>query len=424
MHVNVKRNLAVSSMRSTIGFVSRDADTLAPARPEDVGLSSKRLARVGEVLATDIAAGKMPGAVLAIARRGRLAVLETYGSRNPAAGTPMTADVVFNIASMTKPVTALAALQLYEQGRLLINDPVAKYFPGFESMRVAVMDETKAKILDTVPAERPITIHDLMRHTSGLIYGGRGATAVHKLYPEGSGIAGAKMTGEAFIEKLRSLPLLHQPGTVWDYGFGLDVLGLVIERIAGTTLGQYFRDNIFEPLGMNDTGFLIPGSNAGRYALGTTGGAGGGPYLHDPRQPLKFDCGGACLASTAVDYLRFAVMLLNRGQFGAARILGRKTAAYMVSNQLGPDVKNLIANADPTRAGYSFGLGLAVRTETSVVPMMGSTGEFNWPGAGGTNWWADPREDMAVVFMAVTPGPIRWHYRQLINALVYQAIDD
>lgn len=413
----------MSSMRSTIGFVSQSADALPQARPEDVGLSSKRLARVDEVLAADIAVGKMPGAVLAIARHGRLAHLETYGSSNPTADAPMTADTIFNIASMTKPVTALAALQLYEQGRLLIDDPLAKYFPDFETMRVAVMDETKSKILDTVPAERPITIHDLMRHTSGLIYGGRGATAVHKLYPEGSGVAGAKMTGEEFIKQLSSLPLLHQPAVAWDYGFGLDVLGLVIERITGTTLGQYFRDNIFLPLGMNDTGFMIPASKAKRYAQGINSG-GGGPYLHDPRQPLKFECGGACLASTATDYLRFAVMLLNRGRFGEARILARKTVAYMVSNHLTADVKNLIANADPTRAGYGFGLGLAVRTETSVVPMLGSAGEFNWPGAGGTNWWADPREDMAVVFMAVTPGPIRWHYRQLINALVYQAIDD
>jgi CubicO group peptidase (beta-lactamase class C family) len=409
-------------MRSTIGFVGQNSDILPRARPEDVGLSSERLARVGEVIAADIAAGKMPGAVLAIVRRGRLAFLETYGRSNPATGTPMPADAIFNIASMTKPVTALAALQLYEQGRLLIDDSVAKYLPGFASMRVAVMDEAKAKVVETVPAARFITIHDLMRHTSGLIYGGRGTTAVHKLYPEGSGVAGARMTGDEFVKLLTSLPLLHQPGAVWDYGFGLDVLGLVIERVTGMTLGEYFRSNIFEPLGMADTGFFVPGSKAARVAQGIS--PGDGPYLHDPRQPLKFECGGACLASTALDYMRFAVMLLNGGRFGDARVLARKTVAYMVSNHLTPEVTNLIANADPTRAGYGFGLGLAVRTDKSVVPMMGSIGEFNWPGAGGTNWWADPREDMAVVFMAVTPGPVRWHYRQLINALVYQALDD
>jgi CubicO group peptidase (beta-lactamase class C family) len=262
-----------------------------------------------------------------------------------------------------------------------------------------------------------------MRHTSGLIYGGRGVTPVHKLYPEGSGVAGAKMSGPEFLDKLASLPLLHQPGKVWDYGFGLDVLGLVIEQVTGQTLGDYFREHIFAPLGMHDTAFQIPPAKAARYAQALP--ASDGPYLHDSRQPLKFEVGGACLSSTATDYLRFALMLLNRGKFGGQRVLARKTVEYMVSNHIDEDtVENRIGNADPTRADYGFGLGLAVRTRSGVVPMMGSPGEFNWPGAGGTNWWADPREDMAVVFMAVTPGPLRWHYRRLINALVYQAVEN
>src|SRR5262249_43926926 len=154
---------------------------------------------------------------------------------------------LFNIASMTKPVTALAALQLYEQGKLLIDDPVAKYFPKFEHIRVAVMDERKSKIVDTEKPNRPITLHDLMRHTSGLIYGGRGTTAVHKLYPEGSGVAGSTMTSKEFLDVLAGAPLMHQPGAAWDYGFGLDVLGLVIEQITGMSLGEYFRKNIFAP---------------------------------------------------------------------------------------------------------------------------------------------------------------------------------
>jgi CubicO group peptidase (beta-lactamase class C family) len=409
--------------QSSLGFLGTVSDPLPRVRPQDAGLTPERLARIGEVLNADIAAGKLPGAVLAIARRNKLAFLETYGARNPAKGTAMTADALFNIASMTKPVTAFAALQLYEQGRLLMDDPVAKYFPAFESARVAVMDERQENIIDSVPVTRPITIHDLMRHTSGLIYGGRGTTAVHKMYPSGSGAAGAEMTGAEFIDRLSGLPLLHQPGAVWDYGFGLDVLGLVIEKITGQRLGEYFRQNIFAPLGMNDTGFLVPPDKADRYAEGN-GGAGDGPTLHDLRTPLKFECGGACLASSATDYLCFAMTLLNRGKFSGERVLGRKTAEYMLSDHLTKDVDNRIANADPTRAGYGFGLGLAVRTTRSVTPLMGSVGEFNWPGAGGTNWWGDPREDMAVVFMAVTPGPVRWHYRQLINALVYQAIAD
>jgi len=413
----------MSAQQSTFGFLGRPGDPLPPARPEDVGLSSERLGRIRSVLEADIVAGKMPGGVLAIARRGKLAVLETYGMRDTAAGVAMTADSIFNIASMTKPVTAVAALQLIEQGRLFADDPVATYFPQFSKMRVAVLDEAGQKIVETVPAERQITLQDLMRHTSGLIYGGRGATAVHKLYPEGSGAAGARMTGAEFIEKLASLPLLHQPGKVWDYGFGLDVLGLVIEKVTGASLGQYLREHVFAPLGMDDTGFLVPAEKAPRYAQGFN--PSDGPYLHDARTPLKFECGGACLASTATDYLRFALMLLNRGRFAGERVLARKSVEYMISNHIDDDkVENRIVVADPTRADYGFGLGLAVRTKSGIVPMLGSVGEFNWPGAGGTNWWADPREDMAVVFMAVTPGPIRWHYRRLINALVYQAIAD
>jgi CubicO group peptidase (beta-lactamase class C family) len=414
----------MSMPQSNFGFLSRmPGDPLPPAEPESVGLSSDRLARIRTVLEADIAAGKMPGAVLAIARRGKLACLETYGMRDKPAGVTMTANTLFNIASMTKPVTAAAALQLHEQGRLLVDDPLAKYFPKFADMKVAVLDDSKQRIVSTVPAERPITLIDLMRHTSGLIYGGRGVTAVHKLYPEGSGVAGARMSGPEFLDKLASLPLLHQPGKVWDYGFGLDVLGLVIEQVTGQRLGDHVRDNIFSPLGMSDTQYQIPPAKAARYAQALP--AADGPYLHDSRQSLKFDCGGACLSSTATDYLRFALMLLNRGKFAGERVLARKSVEYMVSNHIDEDtVENRIANADPTRADYGFGLGLAVRTRSGIVPMLGSVGEFNWPGAGGTNWWADPREDMAVVFMAVTPGQMRWHYRRLINALVYQAVAD
>jgi CubicO group peptidase (beta-lactamase class C family) len=411
----------VSPIQSSLGFLGQVSETLPRVRPQDVGLSPDRLARIGTVLNEDIAAGKMPGAVLAIARRGKLAVLDTFGMRDPANGVAMTADALFNIASMTKAVTAVAALQLYEQGKLLIDDPVSKYFPKFGDMRVAVLDDKQEKIVDTVPAKRQIVLHDLMRHTSGLVYGGRGTTPVHKQYPEGSGVAGASMTSGEFLDRLSGASLYHQPGAAWDYGFGLDVLGLVIEQITGMSLGEYFAKNIFAPLGMNDTSYLIPAGKGDRYALGPA--TAGGPTLHDCRKPMKFECGGACLASSATDYLRFALMLLNRGKFDGQQILARKTVEYMLSNHIAEGVDNRIANADPTRAGYGFGLGVAVRTHESVTPMMGSIGEFNWPGAGGTNWWADPREDMVVVFMSVTPGPIRWHYRQLINSLVYQTLD-
>jgi CubicO group peptidase (beta-lactamase class C family) len=399
-------------------------DPLPRAKPEEVGLSSERLARIGETLKADIDAGRIPGAVIAIARRGKLVALDAYGWRDKAAGVPMTTDTIFNIASMTKPMTTVGALMLYEQGKILIDDPLAKYFPKFADMRVALRDAGEP-VEETVPANRKISIQDLMRHTSGIVYGGRGSTLVHKMYPGGSGDASRDYDGAAFMDRLASLPLLHQPGTVWDYGFGLDVLGLTIEKISGQSLGQYLQANLWTPLGMTDTGFSISPDKAARYAK---------PLPVDPdtgkeqarspelTKPLKFECGGGCAASTATDYLRFAMMLMNGGRSGEARLLGPRTVAYMLSDQLGPNIKNLVGNADPTRADYGFGLGLAVRTTPGVVRMMGSVGQFSWPGASGTDWWADPKEELAVVYLSAAPGPIRWHYRQKINALVYQAI--
>jgi len=221
--------------------------------------------------------------------------------------------------------------------------------------------------------------------------------------------------------------LLHQPATVWDYGFGLDVLGLTIEKISGETLGQYLKANLFTPLAMTDTGFSISVDQATRYAKPLpTDPDTGKPQARSPEltEAIKFECGGGCAASTASDYLRFAMMLMNDGRSGEARLLAPRTVGYMLSDQLGPNIRNLVGNADPTRADYGFGLGLAVRTTPGVVKMMGSVGQFSWPGASGTDWWADPKEELAVVYMSAAPGPLRWHYRQKINALVYQAITD
>jgi len=202
------------------------------------------------------------------------------------------------------------------------------------------------------------------------------------------------------------------------------VLGLVIEKQARQKLDAYMSEHLFKPLGMVDTGFVIPPDKAARYAkaLPQDPETGKPQSLTDATQPLKFDCGGGCAVSTASDYLRFALMLMHGGTFGEAHILGRKTVEYMLSDQLGPDIKNLIVNADPTRADYGFGLGLAVRQTAGRVRLMGSVGDFTWPGASGTNWWADPKEELAVVFMSHAPGTIRWHYREVINALVYQAL--
>jgi CubicO group peptidase (beta-lactamase class C family) len=401
-------------------------DPLPRAKPEDVGMSSERLARIGATLKADIDAGRIPGAVIAIARHGKLVALDAYGWRDKDANVAMTTDTIFNIASMTKPMTTVGALMLYEQGKILIDDPLSKYFPKFASMQVAMRDAKGEPVAETVPADRKITLQDLMRHTSGLIYGGRGTTLVHKMYPDGSVGAANEYDGAAFMDKLATLPLLYQPATVWDYGLGLDVMGLTIENVSKQSLGEYLQANLFKPLGMTDTGFSISPANAARYAKPlATDPDTGKPQVRSPEltKPLKFECGGGCAASTATDYMRFALMLMNGGRSDESRLLGRKTVDYMLSDQLGPNIKNMVGNADPTRADYGFGLGLAVRTTPGVVRMMGSVGQFSWPGASGTDWWVDPKEELVVVYLSAAPGPLRWHYRQKINAMVYQAIE-
>jgi CubicO group peptidase (beta-lactamase class C family) len=398
---------------------------LPRAAPEDVGLSPTRLARIAAMLYGDVARGQLPGAVVAIVRRGKLVAHDAYGYRDKGAGLPMTTDCIFNIASMTKPMTAVAALMLVEEGRLQLDEPLWKYFPKIGANGVAIVDETGAVVRTEHPT-RGIVMLDLMRHTCGLPYGNSGATVVHRRYPHGSSAAAAAMNGSEFLDRLGSAPLLHQPGTVWDYGFGLDVLGLVVEKVTEQTLGQFLNARVFGPLGMRDTAFHVPPGKVARYARALPHDplTGEAQSLPDLTKPAQFDCGGGGAVSTAEDYMRFALMLLYKGEHAGTRILGRKTVEYMLSNQLGPEVTNQIAKTDPTRAGYGFGLGLAVRTTSGSSPLLGSVGEFNWPGMSGTNWWADPQEDLAVAFMSHAPGPIRWHYRRLINVLVYQAIID
>jgi CubicO group peptidase (beta-lactamase class C family) len=402
-------------------------DPLPRAKPEAVGMSSERLALIRPRIDAEIARDRLPGGVLAIARRGKLVHFEAYGFLDKAAGIPMRTDAIFNIASMTKPMAAVAGLQLYEQGRLLIDDPVSKYFPQFAKSQVAVMDAKKETIVERVAPVRPITVQDLFRHTSGLVYGGRGATPVHKLFPSGSTPASESMTGGEFIDRLAAAPLLYQPGAVWDYGFGLDVLGLIVEQLTEQSLGRYLQENVWKPLGMTDTQFVIPADKLNRYAkaLPIDPDTGKPQALRAMTQPTKFECGGGCTSSTASDYLRFALMLANKGTYANQRVLGRKTVEYMTANHLAPNVVNLIGQTgDPTRADYGFGLGVAVRTTPGISRTMSSVGEFAWPGASGTNWWVDPREELVVVWMAHTPGSIRWHYRQMVNALVYQALVD
>jgi CubicO group peptidase (beta-lactamase class C family) len=425
--MKILRTVVVAACALGWPLTAHADDPLPRAKPEAVGISSERLALIRQRIDAEIARDQLPGGVLAIARRGKLVHFEAYGYLDKAAGTPMRTDAVFNIASMTKPMAAVAALQLYEQGRLLMDDPVSKYFPKFANQQVAILDEKKENIVARVKPNRAITIQDLYRHTSGLVYGGRGTTPVHKSFPSGSTPASTSMTGAEFIDRLSAAPLLYQPGAVWDYGFGLDVLGLIVEQLTEQSLGRYLQENVWKPLGMVDTHFVVPANKVARYAkaLPTDPVTGQPQSLRQLTSPTKFECGGGCTASTASDYLRFALMLANKGTYANQRVLSRKTVEYMTANHLAPGVINMIGQTgDPTRADYGFGLGVAVRTTPGISRTMTSVGEFSWPGASGTNWWVDPREELTVVWMAHSPGVIRWHFRQVVNALVYQALVD
>ncbi len=399
------------------------AQPLPGAKPEAVGLSSERLARIGQALQRDIDGGRLPGAVVAIARKGKLVYFEAFGFRDKAAGEPMRKDAIFNINSMTKPLVAVGALTLVEEDLLLLNDPVGKYLPALAKMKVAVLRSggSGEPTVEIEPARRAPTIQDLMRHTAGITNGSE-ANTVSRLY---IGLPGER-SGAEFIEKLGTIPLQYQPGTKWGYSLGFDVLGVVIENVTRKTLGQHLSERVFTPLGMVDTAFQLSTINAKRHAkpLPTDPDTGNAQSVRDPQLPRKLECGGGCAYSTTSDYLRFAQMLLNRGTLDGTRLLGRKTVEHMAADQIGPEVDVEALRNYPNINGYGFGLGVAVRRGTGVAGIMGSPGDFHWGGAGGTYFWVDPKEELAVVFMAATPGAARLHYRQTITSLVLQAIVD
>jgi CubicO group peptidase (beta-lactamase class C family) len=399
------------------------ASGLPAAKPDEVGLSAARLERIGQLLRADVERGRIPGAVVVVARRGRLAYTETVGFRDKIAGAPMTPDAIFRIASMTKPMASVAAMMLYEEGRLLVSDPVGKYIPSIGAMKVGAVDASGQ--VTTTAVTRPMTVQDLLRHTSGLTSGNRGTTEIHKLYPGSATRVSRETTSADFMEKLATAPLLYQPGTRWEYGASTDVLGRVVEVVSGRTLGQFLDERILKPLKMTDTGFNVAAERRGRLAasFAIDPDTGKPVEMIDVTNPATFECGGGCAVSTALDYVRFGQMLLNNGSLDGVRLLGRKTVEYMTADHLGAEIPTA-GEAYLPGAGYGFGLGFAVRRQAGVATLNGSAGDYNWGGAYGTYFWIDPKEQVVVVFMAQAPGPIRVHYRQVLKSLVLQAIND
>ena len=400
----------------------RAADPLPRAAPEAAGFSTAALERIDRFYADEVARDRIPGAVVAIAREGKLVYYKALGYQDKAAGTTMPLDAMFNLASMTKVLAVVSALTLYEEGKLPLKSTLATYYPQFASMQVGVVDAAGA--IRNEPAKQPIYVQDLMRHTTGLTYGARGNTPVHKLYPASSAGAALAMTGPQFIETVAKLPLLYQPGTTWDYGLSIDVLGLVVEKITGKSLGATSNERVWSRLGMRDTTFAVPADKRARLAqaLPIDPVTGKPQDMRILREQPKFDCAGSCAYSTAADYIRFGQMLLNGGELEGVRILSPKTVRLMTSDHLGHNIKNNVAGTEAGRDGYGFGLGVAVRTEPGVAATNGSVGDYTWNGANGTIFWVDPKEQLVVVVMSVGPGEIRKYYREQVAALVYGAM--
>jgi CubicO group peptidase (beta-lactamase class C family) len=423
----MKRSLTCATLLGWILIASLAfAQDLPTASPEAVGLSSARLARVTELVKGEIAQGRYPGAVALVARRGKVAYFEALGQRDPQSGAPMTKDAIFRLYSMTKPFASVAAMMLVEDGKILLSDPVSKYLPKLKNLQVSVprVDPQTGRVsYALVPTEREMTIQDLMRHTSGLVYGVFTSHAAVKEAYAKEGVDWDGVTPAEQIERLARVPLAHQPGSAWEYSLSTDVLGRVIEAVSGATLGQFLQERLFAPLKMTDTAFLVPNGKAARLAqpFAKDPVSGDTVKLLDVTVAQKNDAGGAGSAGTVADYARFSQMLLNGGQLDRVRILGRATVAQMSSDHLG-DIR--VASPILPR-GYGFGLGFAVRKETGLNWVTGSAGEYRWGGAAGTAFWIDPKEQMVVVWMTQgQPGPRRGEDRDLFRQLVQAALVD
>jgi CubicO group peptidase (beta-lactamase class C family) len=422
----------------TTAAFADSAAPLATAPAEQVGLSKQKLERIGTVLKQEIEQGKLPGAVVMVARKGKLVYSEAVGFQDKGAGKPMALDSLFRIYSMTKPLVAAGAMMLVEDGKIELTDPVSKFLPAFKGQQVSVArtdGEFARTSYVTVPADREITIQDLFRHTAGLAYGEitvnapvKEAYAKAGLYNKERDYDARALTPAEFVERIAKAPLAHQPGTVWEYSLALDVLGRVIEVASGKRLADYLDERLFKPLRMQDTGFWVSSDRIGRLAqaLPVDPASGQPNNLIDVSAPPGNDSGGAGAVSTAADYLRFSQMLANGGQLDGVRVLSRTSVQLMTSDHLGTRIAAPLTPGELILGtpGYTMGLMFAVRQGNGIAGVPGSAGEFMWAGYAGTYFWVDPKEELAVVYMTQAPSPIRPYYRRLMKQLVAQAIVD
>jgi CubicO group peptidase (beta-lactamase class C family) len=390
---------------------------LPEAKPQALGLSPSRLQLMSDALKREIDKGTIPGATILVARRGEVGWFEALGRQSPAASAPMTRDSIFRIFSMTKPIVSIGIMQLVEDGLLQLGQPVAKYIPEFASQQVGIESGGK---LELVPVARPMTIQDLLRHTSGLTYDHTGDGLVQRMYKQAP-LRNRKITSAEHATLVAGLPLMSQPGTQWNYSRSTDILGRIIEVITGKSLGAYLTERILAPLRMAETAFHTGEENASRLAepFPNDPWTGEEIKLFDMLEKPVMESGGGGLVSTTMDYARFCQMLLGGGTLDGERIVGRKTLQLMASNHLTPEVK---INGTLLAPGHGFGLGFAVRTGEGIAPFPGSRGQFFWSGVGGTFFWIDPTEELFAVFMSQGPGQ-RDYTRNLARAVVYAAVE-
>jgi CubicO group peptidase (beta-lactamase class C family) len=363
-----------------------------------------------------------------VARRGQPVYLQRYGLCDVEAKKPVADDTIFRIYSMTKPITSVAILQLYEQGRFLLNTPVSAFIPAFKNLQVFASGD--ATHYETVPAQREVTFRDLLTHTAGFTYGTFGSHPVDTMYRERAPTTG---TLAEMIEKLGTVPLLFSPGTRWNYSVATDILGYLVELIAGQPLDEYFAQHIFAPLGMVDTAFFVPPEKQARLAANYAFQEGGFRLIDAPTtstylKPPTFRSGGGGLVSTAYDYWRFAQMLLNKGELNGVRILGRKTVELMTTNHM-PNHGDLSSMGVPVFSetpydGIGFGLGVSVMLDPAKAQILGSPGEFAWGGAASTAFWVDPAEEMIVILLTQLMPSSSYPVRRELRVLTYQAIEE
>ena len=389
------------------------------------GFSPAKLAHVGDYVRNEIATGKIPGAIVLIQQHGRSVYFEKFGVRDIESRHPMTDDTIFRLYSMSKPVTSVAAMTLVEDGKLALDDPLSKYIPAFADVKVGVEQRDGAGKLTLAlePLQRPVTIEDLLRHTSGITYGFYGESAVRKLYANADLFAG-DFDNADFAARLAKLPLAEQPATLWDYGHSTDILGRVIEVVSGKSLFQFEKERLLDPLGMNDTAFYVAdGAKRPLIAEPMPDDRFVSPVagIRDPMEHRHWESGGAGMVGTIADYARFAQMLLNGGTLEGRRYLKPETVALMTSDHIGPETKIDRDYFYFPGSDSGFGLGFAVRTSqppNTSLPL----GEYRWDGVAGTFFFIDPKHDMFVICMMQTPSQ-RGRIQTELKALIYQALE-